>query len=48
MDEIGELMVIAGLILIACGDAKEAWPYSLGLVVIGAVLYFVDRAISRR
>lgn len=47
MDEIGELMVVAGLATLVCGDYKKIWPWSLGLVVLGAALYFIDRAIKR-
>lgn len=48
MDDIGELMVVVGLVLIACGDAEKVWPYSLALVVIGAALYFIDRIVNRK
>lgn len=48
MDDLGEIMVIAALIWFAWDDARlERWPYMAGLFALGAVLYFIDRALKR-
>ncbi len=48
MDDIGELLVIGGLLWFVCAYGDDwFWAFSLGMIVIGATLYFIDRAISR-
>lgn len=47
MDDLGEIMVFGGIIwFIFDDDRLKKWPFMLGLVVVGAVLYFIDRALS--
>lgn len=47
MDDLGELMVLVAVAWFFCGDASEVWPYCLGLFILGAAMYFLDRAINR-
>lgn len=48
MDELGEIMAAVAVIWFVCdGDRAQTWPYCLGVFILGAALYFMDRAISR-
>lgn len=48
VDDLGELLVIGGIILFVCnGEIAWNWAYALGMVIVGATLYFIDRAIKR-
>ena len=48
MDDLGELLVLIGIALLVCGDIEKSWPYALAIIIVGAGLYFLDRAISGR
>lgn len=48
MDDIGELLVIGGILWFICGSGDDwVWAYALGMVILGATLYFIDRHMSR-
>lgn len=47
MDDLGEILALGGIIWFIFSDHKpEVWPYCLAMVVIGAALYFIDRALK--
>lgn len=51
MDDLGELMVLGGLFWFLFDDDRlklDTWPFILGLIIVGASLYFIDRALSRQ
>lgn len=48
MDDLGEIMVIGAILWFLFDDDRlKKWPFMLGLFVLGALLYFTDRALNR-
>lgn len=48
MDDLGELLVLGGILLFVCGGEIDwNWAFALGMIIVGATLYFIDQAMKR-
>lgn len=49
MGDFGEIMVLGGLVWFLFDDDRlKKWPFMLGLIALGATLYFIDLALRRQ